>query len=171
MKAIFSPQEPKKKPKKSKANTKQSLKQLKSHSKSDVSGQQKISPNDPSKEHRKGSSELDKKKSKETKSLAIEEKKVDLTIKPTNTPTSFASNQANFYNDAGEEEKAVPCPPTPECAQNSQKIKRLRSEVSHHNIPEETVSSFYQCEEEYGARPFTKNRSQNYTKYSQDMTG
>jgi len=119
-----------------------------------TSKQGKTKPNQESKdEHaQKRKMKNDYDKPKDTRDIAIEEKKIDLNFKPStinNKTNSFKSKQTSDY----EEVKEV-----------KQSYTRSKEKVDM-DIPYETVSSFYQIDSNVDQPKFDKYNSYPYDNY------
>lgn len=113
---------------------------------------------------------------KESKDFEIEEKKIDLSVKPFTPQAALPKPSSKSSKPKqSEEAKQIPQPKVQKHkSSNFHKNKKFSNdEFKHHNIPYETVSSFYQLDDEYSnTNKFSKNKSQVYNHgYANDMTG
>lgn len=113
---------------------------------------------------------------KESKDIEIEEKKIDLSVKPFTPQVALSKPSSKASRPKQSEElKQISQPKVQKHkSSNFHKSKKFSNdEFKHHDIPYETVSSFYQLDDEYmGTSKFSKNKSQVYNHgYTNDMAG
>lgn len=148
--AIFSTQSQKNESKKSKKKLKEKNKSVKSMSKPEESSEPKSNT-----EVRNNSNEGSQKSVKEFKELQIEEKKIDLSVKPIVKPTSFSATKPKLEDTVLKEEQKTTSEKPPQNPISKHKSesknngfrrnKRFNNEENKESqIPHETVSSFYQ---------------------------
>lgn len=176
--AIFSTQSQKNETKKPKKKLKEKNKSVKSMPKTEENPEHRSSV-----DTRKHSNEGSQKSVKEVKEIQIEEKKIDLSVKPVVKPTSFSATKPKLEDTVLKDEQKVSSDKPPQNPISKHKSeakpngfkrnKRFNNEESKEpQIPHEAVSSFYQWDDGYSAKPFVKHHSQNYNRtYTQDLSG